>query len=260
MNLSLYPATTIIGVVFILMVIFFKMGHWFFQWRKVRTEEVEQSGIGAVEGSLLGLLALMLAFTFSMSGSHYDRRIVVINEEANAIGTAVLRADLYPDSVRKEFKKDFRQYLETRIQFFESGVDLKKVYASLDESAKLQDRLWERAAYYGRKPEFLVQTNMMVPALNEMIDIVSTRNTAILNKVPDIIFYILFALCITASFSLGYAIGHKVDWPIKLGFGIMIAMTLYLAMDLDRERRGIINVGFVAKQMNDLRSMFKADE
>ena len=260
MNLSFYPAPTIIFVVFLLMLIAFRLGNWFFRWKKLRMEELEKSGFGAVEGSLLGLLALMLAFTFSLSSSHYDRRIQVINEEANDIGTAILRADLYPDSVRKEFRKDFKQYIETRISFFESDIDLPKVYASLDESAKWQQKLWDRAAYYGRKPEYLVQTNLMVPALNSMIDIVSTRNTAILAKVPDIIFYILFALCITAAFSMGYSIGHKVDWPVKLGFALMTAMSLYLAMDLDRERRGLINVGFVHKQMLDLRNMFSAEE
>jgi hypothetical protein len=260
MNLSFYPTLGIVGVVFLLMAISFKAGHLVFKWRKLHLEELEKSGIGAVEGSLLGLLALMLAFTFSLSSSHYDRRIQVINQEANIIGTAILRADLYPDSVRAAFRKDFRQYLETRIQFFDAGIDLKKVYATLDESAKMQQKLWDRAAYYGRKPEYLVQTNMMVPALNDMIDIVSTRNTALLTKVPDIIFYILFALCITASFSLGYSVGHNIDWPIKLGFAIMTTLTLYLAMDLDRARRGIINVGFVAKQIVDLRAMFPEGE
>jgi hypothetical protein len=260
MNLTLYPAQTIILVVFVLMFIAFRFGNWLFRWRKLRMEELEKSGFGAVEGSLLGLLALMLAFTFSMSSSHYDRKILILNEEANDIGTAVLRADLYPDSIRKEFRKDFKQYLETRIRFFESGIDLPKVYASLEESAKWQQKLWNRAAYYGRKPEYLVQTNMMVPALNSMIDIVSTRNTASRAKVPDIIFYILFALCITASFTMGYSIAHKVDWPVKLGFAIMTALTLYLALDLDRERRGIINVAFVHKQMVELRAMFSAEE
>lgn len=250
----------IVGIVFVLMLTFFKLGHWFFRWRKVRQEELEHSGIGAVVGSLLGLLALMLAFTFSLSSNHYDRRIQVINQEANNIGTAILRADLYPDSVRKAFRKDFRLYLDTRIEFFEAGIDVKRARATLDSSAILQNRLWERAAYYGRKPEYLVQTNMMVPALNAMIDIVSTRNAALLTKVPDIIFYILFALCITAAFSLGYSIGHKVDWPIKLGFAIMTTVTLYLAMDLDRERRGVINVKFINKQMVDLRSMFTEGE
>src|SRR5512138_2372613 len=115
MNLSFYSAPAIIFVVFLLMLIAFRLGNWFFRWKKLQMEELEKSGFGAVEGSLLGLLALMLAFTFSLSSSHYDRRIQVINEEANDIGTAILRADLYPDSVRKEFRKDFKQYIETRI-------------------------------------------------------------------------------------------------------------------------------------------------
>ena len=78
---------------------------------------------GPVEGSLLGLLAFLLAFTFSMSASRYDARRHVLIEEANDIGTAVLRADLYSDEERRSFRADFKEYVEARIAFHEAGFD-----------------------------------------------------------------------------------------------------------------------------------------
>lgn len=256
MQLIYVSALTLALVVLVLMLVFFLLGSRLYVWRKRKLNLTEDSKFGAVEGSLLGLLALMLAFTFSLSNSHYDRRIQVVNEEANAIGTAILRADLYPDSIRNEFRKDLRQYLETRIEYYEARTDLKRIYASLDSSTKWQKRIWARAAYYAKNPVYLVQSNQMVPALNSMIDIVTTRNTALLARVPDIIFYTLFILCLTSAFTLGYSIGHKLDWPIKLGFAIMISLTLYLAIDLDRARRGTITIDFVEQHILDLRQMF----
>src|SRR5262245_12915096 len=74
----------------------------------------DSSSSSSVTGSMLGLLAFLLAFTFGMSGSRYDARRKVVVDEANAIGTAILRSDLYPEEERAAFRKDFRVYLEAR--------------------------------------------------------------------------------------------------------------------------------------------------
>jgi hypothetical protein len=95
-----------VGMIFI-MLIFFYAG---FRVRKFfinKHKKFDGKSFGAAEGPLLGLLALLLSFTFSMSSSKHDYRLKIIVEEANDIGTAILRADLYPDSIRKAFRHDF---------------------------------------------------------------------------------------------------------------------------------------------------------
>src|SRR6187402_3246555 len=77
--------------------------------------------------ALVALLFFLLAFTFGMSGDRYDSRRKIVVEEANDIGTAILRSDLYPDSTRTLFRKDFKEYVEARISYFEVGVDLKGI-------------------------------------------------------------------------------------------------------------------------------------
>ena len=191
---------------------------------------------------MLGLLALLLSFTFGMSSSRHDRRVNIIIEEANAIGTAILRSDLYPDSIRNEFRKDFEAYLETRITFFSAKADLPAVVKSLQDGQNLQTSLWERASSLGRDKENLHRTAQMIPALNAMFDIATTRTAATLDKVPEIIFYLLFLICITASLMVGYAGGVKPDWTMVLSFSLMISMTVYLIVDLDRPRRGAITM------------------
>jgi hypothetical protein len=221
---------------------------------------VEEKSIGPLEGSLLGLLALLLSFTFNMSSTRHDKRLNIIVEEANDIGTAILRADLYPDSLRKEFRKDFKNYLDTRIEFFEAGHDLPKIMASLEKGRLIQQSLWKRATDLGRDKENLHRTSQMIPALNAMFDIVTTRNAANVAKVPQLIIYLLFMLCSISAFMLGYAVGIKPDWIIMICFAATIVMTIYLIIDLDRPRRGVITMKDMNMEIVNLRGMFDKNE
>jgi hypothetical protein len=257
MSLFALSSFTIIFGVFLLLFVAFLAGSQLFRWLKKHRNAEEVNAFGAVQGSLLGLLALLLGFTFSMSNSNYDRRIDVIREEANAIGTAVLRADLYPDSIRQAYLKDFKAYLDTRIEFYAAGTDLKRIYQTLDERQLIQDRLWARASSIAREPMFVVPNNQMIPALNDMFDAVTTRNVALLKRVPEIILWVLIVLCATSAFTFGYSQGEKPDWIMNLGFAIMICLALYLVIDLDRSRRGVINTAFANQEIVNLKAMFK---
>jgi len=248
-----------LGVILI-MLLFFFLGESLRKIFITRNKNFNAKNFGAAEGALLGLLALLLSFTFNMSSSRHDTRIKVIVAEANNIGTAVLRADLYPDSIRKAFRHDFKAYVESRIEFFQAGIDTAKIYRSLATSNAIQQSLWNRAATLGQYAYNFHRTSQMVPALNDMIDIVTTRNAADIDKVPELIIYVLFLLCFTSAFMLGYDAGKKADWVITVGFVLMISMTIYLIIDLDRPRRGIITMTNMNKQIVNLRAMFGPDE
>src|SRR5690242_6468488 len=108
------PAPLIALSIFAGMLLMTYLGHYIAVVRAKRKQDLVTEHIGTMGTSLLGLCALFLAFTFNMSSTRYDERRLVIVEEANAISTAILRADLYPDSIRKEFRKDFELYVEKR--------------------------------------------------------------------------------------------------------------------------------------------------
>lgn len=254
--LNQMDAYLIAMILFISLVISFWLGIKVRRYKEQKGRVSKDKSIGALEGSLLGLLALLLSFTFSMSSSRHERRVQVIVEEANDIGTAVLRADLYPDSIRNEFRKDFRAYIESRILFYTSKTDLVAVNKTLEESARLQASLWKRATDLGRDKENLHRTAQMIPALNAMFDIVTTRTAATLDKVPDVILYLLFLICITSAFMVGYSGGSKPDWVIVVGFSLMISMTVYLIIDLDRPRKGMINMDQPNENIEQLLKMF----
>jgi hypothetical protein len=257
--LDQFSTMSIAVTVFLMMMLFFYGG---IRLRKYyeKTRPVEEGSIGPLEGSLLGLLALLLSFTFSMSSSRHDKRINIIVEEANDIGTAVLRADLYPDSIRAAFRKDFKAYIESRIDFFDAGADLPKIEETLKRSSGIQQSLWKRAAELGKDRENLHRTAQMVPALNAMIDIVTTRNAASVAKVPALILYLLFMLCWISALMLGYAMGRKPDWIVMTCFAVTIVLTIYLIIDLDRPRTGIITMKNMNLEIINLRNMFDKNE
>jgi hypothetical protein len=238
------------------MMVFFGTGQWVRKYLLSRNKTTVEHGLGAVEGSLLGLLALILSFTFSISSNRYDKRMAVIVEEANDIGTAVLRADLYPDSLRTALRTEFRKYVEFRIAFYEAGRDLKKINTIMDSTVQSQNRLWKMVTDGSRDKESLIRSNQMIPALNTMIDVTTTRNALLIAKVPDLILFLLFTLCLTGSFLLGYNSKGRSDYIIMGCFFIMISLTIYMILDLDRPRSGIITLSDMNNFITSLRSMF----
>ncbi|HEX5667642.1 MAG TPA: hypothetical protein VFX73_02500 [Chitinophagaceae bacterium] len=252
--LTAIPSIYLTLIVMVMMMLFFWIGIWV---RKKRHLDSDDTGLGAIEGALLGLLALLLGFTFSLSNSRYDSRLKVVIEEANDIGTAVLRADLYPDSIRDVFRAEFKKYVEIRVEFFEAGKDLPRVKAAMDSTTAIQNRLWNIAATLGRDRDNLHRTAQMIPALNAMIDITTTRTALTLAKVPDLIIILLFTLCFTASFMLGYSRGVKNDWIVTVIFALMVGITIFTILDLDRPRSGVINMDQVNDNIRLLRTMFK---
>ena len=219
-------------------------------------EEANDPVTGTIISAMFGLLAFLLAFTFSMSGNRYDTRRENIVEEANAIGTAILLADLYPDEQRKAFREDFKQYLEARIQYFDSGLTNQP---NGEQPVDYGTRLWNRAAQLSPKIELLVASQQMIPALNVMLDASTTRMIGELSRVPDSIVWMLFIFSLASAFYLGYSSSGKVsmDWFVAAGFCVLTTMVIYITLDLDRPRRGFIQLSTSQQAMLELRALFK---
>lgn len=207
-----------------------------------------------ISSALLGLLALILGFTFAMSGSRYENRKNNLIDEANCIGTAILRSDIYPDSLKNEFKKDFNSYLNSRKEYYLLDNDEVKLNASLKQSAEASEKLWNRATFFAKNKDYFIQSNMMLPALNEMFDSASKSNMVLNSKVPETIVYLLFAFSIVISFFIGYNSGleKKINAKFISGFCFLICIVIFITLDLDRPRRGLIKLDTEIKIMQQL--------
>jgi hypothetical protein len=213
--------------------------------------------INPIEGSLLGLLALLLAFTFGMSASRYETRRAVMLSEANNIGTVILRCDLYPDSTRNKLRTYLKEYVEARIAYFQAGTDDTKETNAIQATEKWDGMIWSTVAEASKVKDNLVASNQMVPALNAMIDIVTTRNAEKNATVPDSILWLLFLLCIISSFILGFQKStSRNPYIISIVFALMVCACIQVIIDLDRPRQGFINMQGTNQYIVDLRKMF----
>ena len=242
-------------VIFGLTILGYKIGK--LRLTKLKVKGLQESSSSF--GSLSGLLFLLLAFTFGMSVNRYDTRRQIIVEEANAIGTALLRADLYAENVRLQFRNDFQQYVEARVNYYAAGRNAAKIKRSNSISHNISKRLWNRAtklSFYHVNSE---ATRQMIPALNEMFDLTTTRSASEKAKIPDSIIWLLFSLACITFFYSGYssALKGSIDWLVEFGLCLMISFTVLFIFDLDRPFRGLVTLDESNKNIIELRNSFK---
>jgi hypothetical protein len=253
------PAIVVAIIVFSLIIGFYLLGHRIRNKALKRNPELAKSDLGPINGTLLGLLGLLLAFTFSMSSSRFDNRRNLVIEEANAIGTVVLRTEVYPDSMRKLLRADLKEYVEARVEFYKAHMNLGKAMEHYAQADRIGKKIWSMAASYARENTSITVASQLMPALNAMIDVTTTRLAAGQATVPDSIMYFLFILCLCSAFLLGYDTKGSVDWIIVIGFAIMLSSTVFNIIDLDRPRSGLIDLDSANEKIVELREMFAND-
>lgn len=251
------PTIVIAIILFLLLIAFYILGYRLRIRVMKNSPEQSQEDLGAINGALLGLLALLLAFTFGMSNSRYDTRRALVIEEANDIGTVILRTEIYPDSIRQVLRGHLKNYVDKRIAFYQAGMDLKKTYEEYNKASEISAKIWSIAAAYAREDNIATRTSELIPALNAMIDITTTRRAAGEATIPDSILYFLFTLCLSSSFLLGYDRKNKFDWIVVIGFALMLSATVFTIIDLDRPRSGLIDMDGPNQKIIELREMFK---
>ena len=259
-ELSLLQSTTAVVIaifVFILVMLSYWAGHLLRMKAIKRDPENAKTEIKAINGMLIGLLGLLLAFTFSMSNSRFDDRRHLIVEESNIIGTTILRTDMYPDSMRNVLRSVLNDYVESRIAFYKAGMDIDKAISEFRAGQALSAKVWRIAADYSKIDEATTRTSQLMPSINEMIDITSTRRAASEGTIPDSIMYFLFILSACTSLLMGYDQGSKIEWIIVAGFSLALSATIFSIVDLDRPRSGLINMDGPNQKIVDLREMFK---
>ncbi len=254
------PAWLMALVIFLLIILFSWLG---FSFRKKQMNDpsfVEPSGAAIIENSLMGLTALLVAFTFSMAASKYENRRQIIVEEANHIGTAILRCDLYPDSVRSLLRTDFKKYVEARIAYYDAGNDEQKMSAALDTGAIYSNKIWKRVAALAHNLDNRAKSGQMIPALNNMIDIVTTRDADRKARIPRLILWVVLLFSLLSAFLSGYGNKTKRRNFLMIGtFAFMTTITLYLIMELDRPKQGLINLDASEQNIKSLRKMLEEE-
>jgi len=240
-----HNSITIAAVLFVVIIIFNEIGFLLGRFVQARTDNEVKSITGSIQASILGLLALLLGFTFSMSMQRYDNRSMALIDEANAIGTAILRVQLLPEQYQKDANETFRKYVDLRVAIGE--IDLTK----RDERKKfnqqisiLQDKLWSLAIMATNDDPRPVTTGAFVKSLNDVIDSQGKRNALLQMHVPEVVLILLFIAFVSSGGILGYSgglSGSRIVAPVSL-VSLLITLIVFIIIDLDRPKRGLIQV------------------
>jgi len=203
------------------------------------------SNIGSLETAVFALMGLLIAFTFSGAAQRFDQRRVMVVDEANAIGTAWLRVDLVPAPAQPAIRDSMRAYVDARIDAYRKLPDVQAARAEIVRSNKLQSEIWKQAVAAVQLPEAKPAAEMLLmPALNQMFDIASSRVAATQIHPHYAIFAMLMGLALAAALLAGYqSAGNKgSDWVHKTSFATIISLTVYVILDLEYPRLGWIRL------------------
>ncbi len=239
-----YNSLAIVLTLFVLTMIANEAGYRVGLRHQPKVDEGTRSQTNSIQAAMLGLLALLLGFTFTMALQRFDTRSQAVIDEANAIGTAYLRTELLPDQLRTEARDLFDEYLQLRVQM--QALDLTRMDRRSAKAAisRLQHRLWDvslRAAEIDPRPS---TTGLLIQSLNSMFDAYASRDAALQKHVPEVVLLVLFAVFMIAGSVLGYAGGLHGARPMlaTVAMTVLIILVIFLILDLDRPRRGLIRV------------------
>ncbi|QTH62748.1 hypothetical protein J1N51_08135 [Psychrosphaera ytuae] len=209
-----------------------ELGYGVGRYVQRRTTDEVKSLTGSIQGSILGLLALLLGFTFSMSMQKYDARTQALIEEAATIQQAQIGASLLPTKQQDEIRSLLSQYIETKQELAHiSVIEHTQRQSQLKQVREIQYQLWQ-----------LSNDTQLAPEIRSIIRADFKRDAQINNHVPDIVLYLLFFVFVTAVTILGYSAGlsgKRLTVPIAL-VSILITLIVYIIIDLDRPKRGLI--------------------
>ncbi len=216
-------------------------------------------GIGAIEAAVFGLLGLLLAFSFAGATSRLETRRQLIIEEANAIGTAYLRLDVLAATDQPEMRRLFREYLDARLKVYERLPDLPAAEQEMEHASGIQQRIWSRAVAASRTDNTSATAIVLLPAINQMIDITTSRSVALQTHLPSLILNLLVAVALLSALLAGYGMAKRGSrgWLHIVVYALAITVTIYAVIDLDYPRSGLIRLNAADNVLAQLRNSIR---
>jgi hypothetical protein len=248
--------TTLSIGLFLSMLVCLELGHRIGH-RAVGGDEGAHSGLAPIEAAIFALLGLLLGFAFAGAMSRFDDRRQLAIREANAISTAYLRLDLLV-SDQHAMRHLFREYLDARIGAHENvPEDVRD--SQIAEAAELQRRIWARAVVAGRADPSENTGQVVLPAINEMIEVTTARTLANRTQMPTLILVLLCIASLLSAVMAGYSMSNRPRRSVlhMVSYAACIAVTVYAVLDLDNPREGLISLASAEALLEDLRDSIR---
>ncbi len=214
--------------------------------RRGGVKEGEREDFNLIMSALLTLLALIIGFTLSMAISHYDQRKSY--EEAEAISTEYLRADLLPAADTARVRKLLVNYLDQRILFYNIQIwvyidrNSNRLQQINDATDRLETELWSAVEVSSVK-EPTVLTQLAISGVNDVINSRGYTQSAWWNRIPTAAWYLMEIIAVLTNVLLGYGMRRAKEMNfVRLIFPFIISISFFLISDIDSPRSGVILV------------------
>jgi len=215
-----------------------RLGH------RLHQEECPPLGTGTIEAAVLGLFGLLVAFTFYGAADRLMDRRALILRESQIIGTAWSRLDLLPEPDRSELKDRFRRYLDAKLTAYKMADDRETFIKGLATVEEQGEGIVKAAAAACRSEGGRPYVVAIMPAVNEMADISMARHFALWTHPPLTIYVLLIVLSLGSALLISIVMSpaKKRSWIHLMAFCIVVSATIYVTIDLELPRLGLIRV------------------
>ncbi|MGE3438817.1 MAG: hypothetical protein AB7O81_24530 [Blastocatellales bacterium] len=250
-----FPLLIVFIVTVMIVLLSYECGFRAGRWRSRRPKQEHEVVVRSMVAAMLGLLTFILAFTFWIAATHFDAARQALLNQANLIRTAYLRADLLPEPHRTETRNLLREYIDVRLEAYQSG-NFDQV---VSRSEELHNQLWRQAVAAREKTSSPIFAGYFIQSLNDVIAL-HTRQLTVRQefRIPNTIWIMLYVIMPLAAASIGCHGGLTgANRPlVAVAFVLIISVVMTLIADLDRPRKGALRVSQQA--LIDLRSTMNA--
>jgi hypothetical protein len=212
---------------------------------------------GAVEGSIFSLLALFIAFTFDGAADRFEARRALITDEANAIDVAWKRLDLLANADQTVLRDGFRRYLDERLAFYAALPDSAAAMPHQQQTERIEASIWTHAVDAVARAGNAGTTQVLLPAINQVFDVAETRRMALMTHPPLAIYGLMIALALICSALAGHHTSPSAKHPLALPllFAGISSVAIFIILDLEYPRGGLIRIDSADVLLRDLRAM-----
>lgn len=241
--LDQFPLAGLLVAIILVLVVFIEVGFRFGVAHRPQSVKTQTAQVRAIMGAILGLLAFMLAFTFSTAQRHYETRVQNMVEEARIAGTAFLQADLLDEGVKIRVKALLHQYISDRLELQRliKQNRIPEVIALISKAEDMQRKLWSLSVGMEFESRNAVdpkaRSDGFMLAVVGLIDIHNLRlHAALMNRIPVMVWLILFFTAIMSMLVMGYQAGltGKRTPIATVSLAVVFSVVMILITDLDR--------------------------
>jgi hypothetical protein len=234
--LDSWPLAVVGLAVFAALLIAVEAGYRGYRWLRRGVDESAHSPDFLLSAAL-GLLSLLLGFTFSLDLARYDARRALVTQEANAIGTMWRRTQTLPEPYKGLYRDLIQHYAPVRLRWSEANE-------GLEATSALQQKLWGVTDQMAQVQSLQTPTLGVMQALGDAEDIQASRASARRARIPGHVVYSLFLYSLLSMVMLGYVLGVKGrrQYVASSMVLVLISLAWVLIADLDRPLGGVILV------------------